>query len=85
MSFSEFLNSRRTAAKALVTALRKEFSYVSVLGVDVKAKSIHADRRTTSIRPGGNTECGFVIKMSNGRVFYEYSLDDIAGDMSQLA
>ena len=85
MGFSKFLNSRRDDAKALVAALGKEFSYVSVLGVDVKAKAIRADRRTSSIRPGGNTECGFVIKMSNGRVFFECSLDDIHGDIEKLA
>ena len=85
MSFSPFLNSRRENIKALVAALGKDFSYVSILGVDVKAKAVHADRRTSSIRPGGNTECGFVIKMSNGRVFFEYSLDDIHEDTDKLA
>ena len=40
MSFSEFLHSRRGDAKALVAELKKHNDYVSVLGVDVKARSI---------------------------------------------
>jgi len=85
MLFSEFLNSRRDNAKALVTQLLKEFSYASVLGVDVKAKSVRADKRTSNIQSGRDTECGFVVKVVGKGVFFEYSLDDIAGDAVQLA
>lgn len=85
MGFSEFLNARRTAAKELVMALKKHFDYVSVLGADVKAKSIQVKRNTSNISAGRDTECGFVVKMSNGSVFFEYSLDDIAGDIQALA
>lgn len=85
MSFSKFLDSRRETARELVAQLRQHFSYVSVLGVDVKARSIRADRSTTGISNGRDTECGFVIKMSRGSVFFEYSVDDISGDMSAWA
>ena len=85
MSFSDFLNSRRTAAKALVTALQADFQYVSVLGVDIRAKTIRADKNTTGISAGRDTECGFVVKLSNHSVFYEYSLDDIDGEIDSLA
>ena len=85
MSFSEFLESRRMAAKELVAQLRKQFSYASVLGVDVKARSVRADKNTTNIRSGGDTECGFVVKVVGNGVFFEYSLDDIAGDAAALA
>ena len=84
MAFSEFLTSRRTAAKALVAELRKHYDYVSLLGVDIQSKSVRADRNTSGIRSGMDTECGFVLKMSNGSVFFEYSLDDIAGDLQAL-
>ena len=84
MAFSEFLNSRRSAAKALVTELRKQFAYASVLGVDVKARSIRVDKNTSNIRSGGDTECGFVVKVVGNGVFFEYSLDDIAGDPAAL-
>ena len=85
MSFSEFLESRRMAAKELVAQLRKQFAYASILGVDVKARSIRADKNTTNIRSGGDTECGFVVKVVGNGVFFEYSLDDIAGDPVALA
>ena len=85
MGFSEFLNSRRATAKELVACLRKHYAYASVLGVDVKARSVRVDRNTSGISAGRDTECGFVVKLSDGKLFYEYSLDDIAGDIAALA
>ena len=85
MAFSEFLNSRREAAKELVAQLRKEFDYVSVLGVDIKSKTVRVDRNTSNILPGYDTECGFVVKLSNGGVVFEYSTDDIPADISAMA
>ncbi len=85
MSFSEFLNSRRKDAKALVAELRKDFAYASILGSDIKSKTVRVDRNTTNISTGRDTECGFVIKLSDGKLIYEYSLDDICGDIPALA
>ncbi len=85
MSFSAFLDSRRAAARALVAQLKKDYAYVSVLGADITARSVRVDRNTSGINPGRDTECGFVIKLSNGGAFFEYSLDDIAGDPAALA
>ena len=85
MGFSPFLESRRADAKALVDSLSRHFAYVSVLGSDIKETVIRADRSTSGIRAGSDTECGFVVKAHNGSVFFEYSLDDIAGDTNALA
>ena len=85
MSFSEFLESRRENARALVTELKKAYPYASVLGVDVKSRSITATRKSSSIAPGMDTECGFVVKVSDGQVFFEYSLDDLGADIPALA
>ena len=85
MSFSEFLESRRSAARALAAQLRQRYAYVSVLGADITARSVRVDRNTSGINPGRDTECGFVVKLSNGGAFFEYSLDDIAGDPAVLA
>ena len=84
MSFSEFLHSRRADAKALVAALMKTYDYASVLGADIKARSIMANNKLTSISSGIDTECGFVVKVAGDGVFYEYSLDDIHGDLDAL-
>ena len=85
MSFSEFLNSRRSAAKALVAALSAQFPYVSVLGADIRSRSIRADKNTTGISTGRDTECGFVVKMAGNGIFFEYSLDDISENTEDLA
>ena len=85
MAFSKFLDAKRQDCKTLVAELRKSFAYVSVLGVDIKTTGIRVDRNTSNIGPGRDTECGFVVKMHNGTVFHEYSLDDISGDIPALA
>ena len=85
MAFSRFLDSRRENVRELIKQLRQDFSYVSVLGVDVKTKSIRADRNTSGISNGRDTECGFVVKMSRGSVFFEFSMADITGDMAAVA
>ena len=85
MAFSKFLDAKRSDMKALVEALGAHFAYVSILGVDVKATGIRVDRNSSGIGPGRDTECGFVVKMANGSVFSEYSLDDIGGDIPALA
>ena len=85
MAFSQFLFSRRSDCKALAAELKKAFTYVSILGVDVKTSAIRVDKNTSSIGPGQDTECGFVVKLHNGGVFYEYSLDDICGEIPALA
>ncbi len=85
MAFSEFLNSRRQTAKELVGALKQHYEYVSLLGIDIKARAFRVDRNSSGISSGRDTECGFVVKLSNGGAFFEYSLDDIAGDVSALA
>ncbi len=85
MGFSAFLDSRRSAAKALVAQLRAHYAYVSVLGADIQAKGIRADRKSSSINPSMDCECGFVVKMCGDGVFFEYALDDIAGDTQALA
>ena len=84
MAFSEFLESRRGSVKELVALLKNHYSYVSVLGVDTKARTVRVDRNTSGISAGRDTECGFVVKMSDGNLFFEYSLDDISGDLNAL-
>lgn len=84
MPFSAYLNGQRENCAALVTALGKHFQYVSILGTDVHATMIRADRRSSAVQDGAG-ECGFVVKLHDGKAFYEYSLDDISGDKEALA
>lgn len=85
MKFSSFLNSRREHCRALVNELGKNFAYVGILGSDVTSSAIRVNRNVSDIGEGGAAECGFVIKLHNGRAFFEYSLDDVTGDVSSLA
>ena len=85
MKFSSFLDSRRESCRALVNELGKSFSYVGILGSDVKSSAIRVNRNTSDIGEGSTSECGFVIKMHDGRAFFEYSIDDVTGDISALA
>ncbi|MBQ9299244.1 MAG: TldD/PmbA family protein [Clostridia bacterium] len=84
MPFSAYLNGKRADCEALVAALGKRFRYVSVLGTDVSAAVIRADSKSSAIQDGRG-ECGFVVKMHDGRSFFEYTLDDISGDKEALA
>ena len=84
MAFSEFLDGRRNAAKELVKELGNSFSYVSVLGTDVRASLYTADFKSSNARDGAG-ECGFALRMWNGGAYFEYSLDDISGDIRDLA
>jgi TldD protein len=81
---SEFLNSKRNDCKELVRELSKHFGYVSVLGSHITSAAIAADKRRSVMGEGNLSECGFVIRMHDGRAFYEYSLDDISGDKKAL-
>ena len=85
MSFSEFLNSRREACRELVSELGKSFAYATILGSDVKSTAYRVNRNTSDIGEGGAAECGFVVKMHDGHAFFEYSIDDISGDIPALA
>lgn len=85
MAFSQYLESKRNDCKELVRELARSYSYVSILGSDVSSFSISANRSTSGINEGNLSECGFVIKLHNGRSFFEYSLDDISGDKKELA
>ena len=85
MKFSTFLNSKRADCRELVTALGERFAYVSILGSDIRSSAISVNKRSSNIGEGNLSECGFVIKMHDGKAFYEYSLDDISGDKTALA
>ncbi len=84
MGFSLFLESRREKAKELLSLLSKDYKFVSILGKHVKDEIYIVDKKSSNIHPGSTSECGFVIKLSNGKAFYEYSLNDINEDLLEL-
>lgn len=86
MSFSKFLLENKEKCQELVSELGKEFKYVSVLGSDVNGVRISANKNTSSIAENSfDKQQGFVVKMTNGASFFEYSFDYFAEDVKELA
>lgn len=84
MPFSAFLDAARPDCRALVAALGEYFPYVSILGSDTSETRYLVDRSSSSVTDAGRDR-GFVVKMHDGKSFFEYSLDDISGDKAALA
>lgn len=84
MALSNFLETRMSDAKQLVALLSDRFDFVSVLGSDVRSLNVRANKYTSLISDGTDVDCGFVVKMWKGKAFFEYSVNDIAGDKTQL-
>ncbi len=75
--YSEFLSSRHDACKALVERLKKRYAYVSILGKHVTGKQISVTTFNTSVSDTMERQCGFVVKLYNGKTYAEYSFTDI--------
>lgn len=84
MPFSSYLEGKREDCRGLVQALKAHFQYVSILGTDVSSLTVRADKKSSMVKEDPE-ECGFVVKMHDGRSFFEYSLNDISGDKQALA
>ena len=74
---SKFLESKKDLAIKLVKELQKSFKYASVLGTDVDNKVYRVDTKNKDISDSMSSERGFVVKVNDGRAFYEYSFDDL--------
>lgn len=82
MSFSKYLLGSVAKAKALVDELSKTFKYVSVLGADVQGVRIVANKKSSQIGDNNfDKQQGFVVKMTNGKAFFEYSFNEFEDDI----
>lgn len=77
---SKYLLNEKDNLKKLVKALSKEFSYVSILGTDVKGKIYSVYRTGASIDDSMWTERGFVVRVHNGFNYSEYSFNKFSSD-----
>ena len=83
---SEFLEKNRDLLKELIRSLRSDFSYVSLLGTDVKGKMYKV--MTTGINIGDSmwSERGFVLRLHDGTGYFEYSFNEIdEGSVNNIA
>ena len=78
--FSKFLESRHDLCKELVNRLQDKFPYVSVLGKEISGDNIRVTTQMTAINDSMEKQCGFVVKIYNGKHYSEYSFSDITED-----
>ncbi len=83
LAFSRYLNGARPVLREIVSELGNAFSYVSVLGTDVRSLVVRANKNFSSVTEGSG-ECGFVVKLHNGSSFFEYSFDRLPDDVPAL-
>ena len=85
MAFSKFLFENKENCKEIINRLSDKFKYVSILGCDVKGVSISAYKDSTEIKDNEfDKQQGFVVKMSNGGAFFEYSFDNFNAGISNI-
>ena len=77
---SEFLTSKKSVLKSLISQLRESFDYASVLGTDVKCKSFSVRDKSASVADGRWAERGFVVRVYADGRYYEHSFNEISED-----
>ena len=76
--FSSYLKKKKPLIKKLVEELSKSFSFVSVLGTDVKGTNYFCDKNNVTIRPSSLNEAGFVLRLYRDGMYFEHSFSDIS-------
>lgn len=86
MISSKFLNSNKQLCIDLIDELSKNYKYVSILANDVKGTVIKVNKMSSSIGENDfDKQQGFVVKLSNGGAFFEYSFDNFDSDVKEFA
>lgn len=75
--YSQFLKSRHDLCKQLVNRLQSQYEYVSILGKHVTGNQIRVTTVATNVGETSENQCGFVVKIFNGKTYSEYSFSDI--------
>ena len=76
--FSKYLSKTIPSLEHLVEELKKDFKYVSVLGVDSTGKGYRVMANSTNISDNMFLERGFVLRVHNGINYAEYSFNEIS-------
>ena len=75
--YSAYLSSRHDVCKELVDRLSKRYPFASLLGKHVTGTSVRVTSRDTGVSDTMEKQCGFVVKLYNGKTYAEYSFSDI--------
>lgn len=79
VSPSVFLTKTKPVLKVLLDQLLEKYAYASILATDSQAKSYSVSRRNVRISQNGMlTARGFVVKVSDGTHYGEYSFNQIS-------
>ena len=81
---SKFLNENVQSAKLLIDKLHQHFSYASILGTDVINTGLRVFKSSTDSFESMSHEKGFVVKVSNGKSFFEYSFDKFDNNVDEI-
>ncbi|MBQ3662873.1 MAG: TldD/PmbA family protein [Clostridia bacterium] len=76
--FSPYLNRLAPCMKQLVTALKKEYDYVSILSTDSVGFTVQMSQRSKSVTNSTmTTERGNVVRVSKNGLYSEYAFNEI--------
>ncbi len=77
MSLNKILLKSKKACQLLVNELLKTYEYVSILGTATVGTFVRVDTKNISVSDA-NDECGYVVKIFNGKGYSEYSCNVIS-------
>lgn len=75
---SDYLINQKENLISLVEKLSKDYSYVSILGVDTKGKAYGVQKSGVNINDSRSCERGFVVRIHNGTNYSEFSFNQIS-------
>lgn len=78
--FSKYLESKQDLVKELLSRLQDKYPYVSILGKHIDGDNVRVSTYATSISDSMEKQCGFVVKIYNGKCYSEYSFSDITSE-----
>lgn len=81
VELSSYLKRSKEDLKAIVKALKNDFSYVSILGVDSRGKEYQVTNHGASLNDSFWNERGFVIRVHNNINYFEYSFNELPEDL----
>lgn len=76
--FSAYLRSKQDLCRQLVQDLLTKYPYASVMGKQITGSRISVTTSSTSVGDTMESQCGFVVKVFNGKNYSEYSFSDIS-------
>ena len=78
--FSKYLSATHDVCAKLVGLLKGKFQYVSLLGKHVSGVSISVMTSGTNVRDTMEQQFGYVVKVYDGKCYYDYSFSYIRED-----